>query len=283
MLSQSKMPNFKKGDLVMSTAALAVARTARTKPGAAIQDPNNPQLFSFQSIPINSAPVEGLLIQAGVVFEIDAVLPWDATVEYPPKRYRLVLNPYHWSQLDEQQRQLSEAEFSSQNIILGEKDTQLPFYTYADDADLALVSAIDGRTPGESLVEAWTADEDFPWTVRLHFPVAEEVLRYDIQAWLSDNDDSNSTDDAWNFLLWLCPLYVSKPDEEALLTLEATPGTWGDVEQPIIHFQAHGKAQCILDLAEQTIDIVIRFTILTDLEQHRWEFSEDIRSYGSPY
>lgn len=135
MLSQSKMPNFKKGDLVMSTVALPVARTALTKPGAAIQDRNNPQQYSCQSIPINSAPIQGLLIQAGVVFEVDAVLPWNTPDDNPSKCYRLVLNSYHSSQLDEQQRQLTEAEFSSLNIILGEEDTRLPFYTYADDHD----------------------------------------------------------------------------------------------------------------------------------------------------
>jgi hypothetical protein len=81
MLSQSKMPNFKRGDLVLSTVALPVARTALTKSGVATQDSNNPRLFSFKSILISSAPVEGLLIQAGIVFEVDAVLPWDAPDE----------------------------------------------------------------------------------------------------------------------------------------------------------------------------------------------------------
>jgi hypothetical protein len=271
MLSQSKMPNFKKGDLVMSTAALAVARTALTKTGAAIQDPNNPQSFSFQSIPINSVPVEGLLIQAGVVFEIDAVLPWGATDEHPPKRYRLVLNPYLWSHLDEQQRQLSEAEFSSLNIILGEKDTELPFFTYADDADLALVSAMDGRTPGEALVEVWNANDYFPWNITVLFPYVDDVLHYDIQAWLYDDTDE---EEVLGFLLWLRPLYVSDSKLEPLLTLQVKPDEFLDFSSPSIEFKSERKALCKLDLTEEAIQITVQFRILVDLEQHQWRFVE---------
>ena len=76
----------------MSKVALPVARTALTKPGAAVQDPNNPHLYSFSPVPINSASVAGLLIQAGVIFEIDAVLPWNEPEDNTSKRYRLVLN-----------------------------------------------------------------------------------------------------------------------------------------------------------------------------------------------
>lgn len=265
------MPNFKKGDLVMSTVALPVARTALTKPGAAIQDPNNPQRFTIQFIPINSAPVEGLFIQPGVVFEVDAVLPWHSPDENTSKRYRLVLNPYHWDQLEDPQRRLSEAEFSSLNLILGEEDSTLPFYAYADDVDLVLVTAMDGRTPGETLVEVWNADDYFPWNIIVQFPYADDVLYYDIQAWLYDDTDE---EEVLGFAFWLQPLYVSDPEREPLLMLRVNPDAYLDFSSPLIEFQTERKTLCRLDVEAEAIQITIQFRILVDLEQRQWRFLE---------
>ena len=266
------MPTFKKGDLVMSTVALPVVRTALTKPGAAIRDPNNHQLYSFPPVPIDSAPVMGLLIQAGVVFEVDAVLPWNAPEENISKRYRLVLNHHHWSQLDEHQRRLSEAEFASLNIILGEEDAELPFYTYADDADLVLIAAVDGRTPGEALVAVWAADDYFPWNISVQFAGVEDVLSYDVQAWLYDDADDEA-EGLW-FELWLEPLYVSDPKQEPLLMLRVKPDDYLDFSSPSIEFQSERKAVCRIDVDKAAIQITIQFRIHVDLEQLRWQFLE---------
>ena len=271
MSNPSKMPTFKKGDLVMSTVALPVARTALTKPGAAIQDPNNPQLYSFPPVPIDSAPVAGLLIQAGVIFEVDAVLPWNAP-DNTSKRYRLVLNHHHWSQLDEQQRRLSEAEFASLNIILGEEDAELPFYTYADDARPRTRRGSRRANARRGAGGVWAADDYFPWNISVQFPGVEDVLSYDVQAWLYDDADDEA-EGLW-FELWLEPLYVSDPKQEPLLTLRVKPDDYLDFSSPSIEFQSERKAVCRIDVDEAAIQITIQFRIHVDLEQLRWQFLE---------
>jgi hypothetical protein len=86
--------------------------------------------------------VQGLLIKRSVVFEVDAVLPWDAPAERNTnKRYRLVLNPRRFKHLAERDRKWSEAEFSSLRIILAEDDSNMPFfYVFADEEELELVA-----------------------------------------------------------------------------------------------------------------------------------------------
>ena len=76
------------------------------------------------------------------VFEVDAVLPWDAPSETnTSKRYRLVLNPRHFEDLAEPDRQWSEAEFSSLQIILAEDERNIPFfYVFADEEELELAA-----------------------------------------------------------------------------------------------------------------------------------------------
>ena len=224
--------------------------------------------YSFPPVPINSASVAGLLIQAGVIFEIDAVLPWNEP-DNTSKRYRLVLNHHHWSQLDAQQRQLSEAEFASLNVILGEEDAELPFYTYADEGELLLVTATDGRTPGEALVEVWGADDYFPWNITMQFPHADDVLNYDIQAWLYDDAEEP---EALGLSLWLQPLYVYDPKLEPLLTLEVKPDRYLDYSIPSIEFQSERKALCRIDVDQATIQVTIQFRVRVDLEQGFWQF-----------
>jgi hypothetical protein len=222
------------------------------------------QRFFLGDLAIDNALVQGLLVKAGVVFEVDAVLSWDDPEEENSQRYRLVLQGHYLTILDETECQLTEAEYFRLNSILGMKGTKFPFYVFADEEALVLHSVVDGRIPDETVVEVWTADDNFPWTIRLKFPTTEEVLRYDIQAWLYDEDAEMQG--MW-FLLWLRPLYVTAHDASALLILEVKPSKWPDLEQPTINFQSERKAQCILDVEEHTIEIVMHFSFLIDLEQ----------------
>ena len=277
MLTQSQMPTFKKGDLVTSIVALPVARTELTKEGSVFQDPSDLQRFHVQSIPINSSPVRGLLIKSGVVFEVDAALPWDDIEDEATKQYRLVLATHYLQGLHEAECQLVEAEFASLNTILGESNDKLPFYTYANEEEIILRSAIDGRVPGEAVVDVWPADENFPWTVRLHFPNADEVLRFDIQAWFyTDENDSEKPEDSVEcFGLWLRPRYAHEPQSKVILSLVARPGKWLDLEQPVVAFHSCREAQCILNMEDQTIDIFFRFSIWVDIEKQHWGFMEN--------
>src|SRR5690348_3909443 len=118
MFSRSRKPLFKMGDLVRTLVDLPIAHTLRASYESTIQDSNYLQWFSVQNIPVDSSPVQGLPIKIGVVFEVDAVLPWDAPAEPSQKRYRLVLNPRRFEDIAEPDRQWSEAEFSSLRIIL---------------------------------------------------------------------------------------------------------------------------------------------------------------------
>lgn len=277
MLTQSQMPTFKKGDLVTSVVALPVARTELTKEELVFQDRSDPHRFHVQAIPINSSPVRGLLIKPGVVFEVDAVLPWDDFEDEATKQYRLVLATHYLPGLAEAECQLVESEFTSLNTILGESNDKLSFYAYAKDEEIVLRSAIDGRVPGEAVASVWPADENFPWTVRLQFPSADDVLRFDIQAWFySDENDGEYPEGSVDcFGIWMRPRYARQPQSKVILSLLARPGKWLDLEQPIIAFHSCREAQCIVNLEEQTIDIVFRFSIWVDLQQQNWGFIED--------
>ena len=141
MFSQSRLPHFKMGDLVRSLVDLPIAHTLRARYESTTWKSNNLQWFSVQNIPVDNSPVQGLPIKVGVVFEVDAVLPWDAPSESTSKRYRLVLNPRRFEHLAEPDRQWSEAEFSSLRIILAEDDRNIPFfYVFADEEEIELVA-----------------------------------------------------------------------------------------------------------------------------------------------
>ena len=141
MLSHSLIPLFKMGDLVRSRVDLPIAHTLRARYESTTRDSIYLQWFSVQNIPVDSSPVQGLPIKRGVVFEVDAVLPWDAPSERTSKRYRLVLNPRRLEELAVPDRQTSEDEFASLRIILAEDDRNIPFfYVYADEEELELLA-----------------------------------------------------------------------------------------------------------------------------------------------
>lgn len=140
MFSQNQMPNFKMGDLVRSRVALAIARIVHGRYESATSNAKHFEWFSVQNIPVDCSLVKGLPINIGVVFEVDAVLPWDAPSESIKKRYRLVLNPRHFEYLSKPDLQRSEAEYLSLRIILAEDDLTIPFfYVYADEKEIELV------------------------------------------------------------------------------------------------------------------------------------------------
>ena len=143
MLSQSRIPLFKMGDLVRSLVDLPIVYTLRARYETTGRDSFYIQGFSVQSILVDRSPVQGLPIKRSVVYEVDAVLPWDAPAERNTnKRYRLVLNPRRFEELAELDRQLSEAEFSSLRVILAEDDRNIPFfYVFADEEELELVAS----------------------------------------------------------------------------------------------------------------------------------------------
>ena len=141
MLSHSLIPLFKMGDLVRSRVDLPIAHTLRARYESTTRDSIYLQWFSVQNIPVDSSPVQGLPIKRGVVFEVDAVIAWDAPSERTSKRYRLILNPRRLEELAVPDRQTSEAEFASLRIILAEDDRNIPFfYVNADEEELELLA-----------------------------------------------------------------------------------------------------------------------------------------------
>ena len=144
MFSHSRTPLFKMGDLVRSLVDLPIVYTLCARYETKVRDSNYLQWFSVQNISVDRSPVQGLPIKRSAVFEVDAVLPWDAPAEYNTnKHYRLVLNPRCFAELAEPDRQWSEAEFSSLRIILAEDDRNIPFfYVYADGEELELAARI---------------------------------------------------------------------------------------------------------------------------------------------
>lgn len=142
MFSHSRIPLFKMGDLVRSLVDLPIVYTLRARYETAERDSIFLQCFSVQNIPVDRSAVQGLPIKRSVVFEVDAVFPWDAPAErYTSKRYRLVLNPRRFEEIAEPDRQWSEAEYSSLRIILAEDDRNIPFfYVFADEEEIEFVS-----------------------------------------------------------------------------------------------------------------------------------------------
>lgn len=142
MVSQSRIPHFKMGDLVRSLVDLQIAHTLRARYISTSRDSNYLEWFSIRNISVGASPVRDLPIKRRVVFEVDAVLPWDAPAERNTnKRYRLVLNPRHFEYLAEPDRQWSEAEFASLRIILAEDERNIPFfYVFADEKEIELVA-----------------------------------------------------------------------------------------------------------------------------------------------
>lgn len=142
MFSHSRISLFKMGDLVRSLVDLPIVYTLRARYETRARDSVYIHGFSVQNILVDRSPVQGLPIKRSVVFEVDAVLPWDAPAERNTnKRYRLVLNPRRFEELAEADRQRSEAEFSSLRIILAEDDHNIPFfYVFADEEEIELIT-----------------------------------------------------------------------------------------------------------------------------------------------
>src|SRR5690348_562155 len=107
MFNQSRIPLFKMGDLVRSLVDLPIVYTLRARYETTVRDSIYLQWFSVQNIGVDRSPVQGLPIKRNVVFEVDAVLPWDAPTEDSNKRYRLVLNPRRLKELAGPDRQRS--------------------------------------------------------------------------------------------------------------------------------------------------------------------------------
>jgi hypothetical protein len=142
MFSHGLIPLFKTGDLVRSLVDLPIVYTLRARYENTVWNSSYLQWFSVQNIPVDRSPVQGLPIKRSVVFEVDAVLPWDAPAECNTnKRYRLVLNPRRFEELAELDRQWSEAEFSSLRIIMAEDERDIPFfYLFADEEEIERVA-----------------------------------------------------------------------------------------------------------------------------------------------
>ncbi len=147
------------------------------------------------------------------------------------------------------------------------------FYTFADEEDLELVTSCDSRRAGEAVVEDWNADDDFPWSVKLHFPTADQVLKYEIETWFYEGTDENRG--ALGFWVSLRPLYVRVPEPETLLSLQIMPSGDLNYDLPQINFHSEQKAVCQIDLAKQAINIMIQFGIVVDLEQGSWRYAKD--------
>lgn len=261
----SQMPAFKRGDLVRSRAALPVAHTATGK-NHFVADEADPTHYVNQPIPLDSAPVQDLPILAGTVFEIDAVLPWQDSAETTRRRYRLELNDHYFDALKDRDLEITEKEFFGLNTILDEEHT-LPMYAFADEETLELVSADDCRVPGENELVAWTADEYFPWSVIVTFPDADQLLQYDIDSFLCDDDSADLDEQGYFFALR--PLYVAA---DTTLLLSVQPGETEGYDIPRLGFFSERLAVLACDVEEAIITIKIMFSIAVDLDKGEWRF-----------
>ncbi len=218
---------------------------------------------------IDSSPIAGLSINAGVVFEVDAVLPWDDEKDKTGKRYRIELNRHVLDQMADEENTVSEREFKSLNLVLGEEDQ--PIVVYADESDLELVAAFDGGIPGKITIPVWNQSEQFPWTIVLTFAAQGDFLRYRIESWLVDDGDDD--DPVVRYMLDIFPLYA-KPNDEPLLTLTVSPGDYDEWERPVVAFSAKRGAAFRLDSTQEMMFVDLGFQIIVDLDQGKWEFSE---------
>lgn len=259
------MPLFKRGDLVRSRAVLPVARTADAK-NHFVVDEADPTHFINQPIPLDSSSVQDLPIQAGTVFEVDAVLPWQDPDESASPRYRLELNEYYFDALGDADLEITQKEFFGLNTILDEEHT-MPMYAFAEEETLELVVADDGRVPGENELKAWTADDYFPWTVLVKFPNADQLLQYEIDSFLCDDDSADLEDLGYFFPLR--PLYVGTGP---LLLLSVQPGETEGYDLPRISFFSERLALLACDTDKAIITLQTMFSIAVDLDKGEWCF-----------
>ena len=262
----SPMPAFKRGDLVRSRVALPVSRTATAKSHFVV-DKHDPATYHNQPIPLDSSSVQNLPVQAGTVFEVDAVLPWQDLDETEDSRYRLALNDHYFDALRDTDQAITQKEFFGLNTILDEEHT-LPMYAFADEAVLELVSADDNRVPGENLLEAWSGDDYFPWTIQVEFPDADQLLCYEIDSWLCD--DASAAEDELGYSFALRPLYVGTVP---ILLLSIKPGQALGYDTPHIDFFSERLAMFSCDEDSQTITLRLQFSIMIDLDNRTWRFA----------
>lgn len=262
------LPKFKVEDLVSIQVDLPVLATgSRDK---FVIDENNPRIVHNNPIPVDPRPIENLPIRAGTALEIVGVFPTGNSEEMPGKRYKLRLDQYYLDQLSPAQRELTESEFGSLNAILDEQHP-MPFFTFANEDELTLLSASDTRTPGERVIQAWTEDDDFPWTVTVEFPDADQTLCYYIDSGLCNDESAN--DDEYGFFLGLSPLHVGH--QHNILDLKVRPSNFEDnYETPRIDFSSERKATCAIDPDNMTITITIHFRTTIDLTTNTWHYEQ---------
>ena len=146
--------------------------------------------------------------------------------------------------------------------------THYPSFSKSLNQFMEIIHATDNRVSGESLLKAWAGNDYVPWTIHIKFPNPEQILCYEVDSWLCD--DEAADDDERGYWLALRPLYVSSAP---ILLLAVRPGQDLDYDKPRIDFYSERDAAWSIAHGRQTISIVVQFSINIDLDHREWQFA----------
>ena len=99
------------------------------------------------------------------------------------------------------------------------------------------------------------------------FPDADQLLCYEIESFLCDDDAADP--DELGYFIALRPLYVAA---DTTLLLSVQPGETEGYDMPKLGFFSEKLAVLSCDVEEAIITVKVMFSIAVDLEKREWRF-----------